>query len=326
MHSLRFFPIAAACLAVLLTACKTPQSQAAKPASGNDSLKLVEGPGFIRVENAGVVFTQLNFTNTTRPFLYPVFGPSGDLMARHWPMGEFPDEEHDHPHHKSIWFAHGDINGNDFWSEQKEAGTTVQKAVVKSAVENGTAVIKTFNELVSKAGKVVATEDRTMKFQARPGARIIDFEVTLIASHGALKLGDTKEGTMAIRLAETMRLKGKVGKGHIVNSAGVRDAETWGKRAEWCDYYGPVDGRTVGVAIFDHPSNFRHPTWWHVRDYGLFAANPFGISEFEKKPKGAGDHEIPAGGRLTFRYRLYFHNGDEQQGGVAQAWREYSKN
>ena len=83
---------------------------------------------------------------------------------------------------------------------------------------------------------------------------------------------------------------------------------------------------TVGVAIFDHPSNFRHPTWWHVRDYGLFAANPFGISDFEKKPKGAGDHEIPAGGRLTFRYRLYFHDGDEKQGGVAQAWQDYVKN
>ena len=83
---------------------------------------------------------------------------------------------------------------------------------------------------------------------------------------------------MAVRLNEVMRLThGKAaGTGHIVQSTGVRDGATWGKRAEWCDYYGPVEGQVVGIAIFDHPSNPAHPTWWHVRDYGLFAANPFG--------------------------------------------------
>ena len=70
--------------------------------------------------------------------------------------------------------------------------------------------------------------------------RILDFEITLFASNGPLTFGDTKEGTMAVRLAETMRLNGQVGHGHIVNSAGVRDDATWGKRADWCDYYGPV--------------------------------------------------------------------------------------
>jgi len=47
------------------------------------------------------------------------------------------------------------------------------------------------------------------------------------------------------------------------------------KHADWCDYYGSIGGKTVGIAMFDHPSNPRHPTTWHVRDYGLFAANPF---------------------------------------------------
>ena len=112
----------------------------------------------------------------------------------------------------------------------------------------------------------------------------MDFEITLKASNGELTFGDTKEGTMAVRLAETMRLKGKAGQGHIVNSAGVRDGQTWGKRAEWCDYYGPVEGRTVGIAIFDHPKNPRHPTWWHVRDYGLFAANPLASTTSRASP------------------------------------------
>jgi hypothetical protein len=135
---------------------------------------------------------------------------------------------------------------------------------------------------------------------------------------------------MAIRLAETMRvkpIKSNAGNptGHIVNSEGVRDDETWGKRAKWVDYHGPVDGKNVGVAIFDHPDNPRYPTWWHVRDYGLFAANPFGLHEFEKKPKGAGDLKIKAGDSATFRYRFYLHHGDEKEGKVAERYEEYVK-
>jgi len=129
---------------------------------------------------------------------------------------------------------------------------------------------------------------------------------------------------MAIRLAPTMRVEGKVGKGHIVNSEGHRDGQAWGKRAAWCDYYGPLNGEVVGVAIFDHPDNPKHPTWWHVRTYGLFAANPFGVHYFEGKPKGTGDITIPAGESLAFRYRLYFHKGDTEQAKVAEHYREYA--
>ena len=131
---------------------------------------------------------------------------------------------------------------------------------------------------------------------------------------------------MAIRINEALRLthgKGKPGTGRIVLSTGVQDGETWGKAAAWCDYHGPLDGKVVGIALFDHPSNPRHPTWWHVRDYGLFAANPFGAHEFEKKPAGTGDLTIPAGKSLTFKYRFYLHEGDEKQAKVAERYDAY---
>jgi hypothetical protein len=173
---------------------------------------------------------------------------------------------------------------------------------------------------------VVATEDLAITIPNRAEDRIIDISATVTADKDELTFGDTKEGTMAIRLAESMRLiRGKkAGDGHIVNSEGVRDGETWGKRAKWCDYYGPVGGQVVGVAIFDHPSNPRHPTWWHVRDYGLFAANPFGLHDFEKQPAGAGKLVVPKGQAVTFRYRLYFHKGDEKQGRVAEQYEAFA--
>jgi len=178
---------------------------------------------------------------------------------------------------------------------------------------------------VAPDGKVVCTDERTFRVYNRPGSeRLCDFEITYMAGQEPLVLGDTKEGSMALRLAPTLRLKGKVGQGHIVQSTGVRDGDTWGKRAEWCDYYGPVDGETVGIAIFDHPSNPRHPTWWHVRDYGLFGANPFGIHDFEKKPAKTGDLTVPAGGKITFRYRIYMHLGDTEAAKVAERYRDYA--
>ena len=151
----------------------------------------------------------------------------------------------------------------------------------------------------------------------------MDWQVTIIASQGPIVIGDSKEGTMAIRVPATMRLTGEVGEGHIVNSEGLRDDDTWGRRAKWVDYHGPVNGKAVGIALFEHPENPRYPTWWHVRGYGLFAANPFGISSFEKKDEGAGNMEIAEGASVTFRYRLYLHEGDEAAGRVAEQYSLY---
>ncbi len=280
----------------------------------------------LRVEIDGQLFTEYFFKDVPRPYCYPIIGPGQAAMTRNWPMKNTPNEEHDHPHHRSFWFAHGSVNGQDFWSEEKNFGKTVLERFtgIKSGKQFGE--IKSKNDWVAHDGTLVCTDDRTLRIYepASSDERMFDFEITLHASHGEVTLGDTKEGTMAIRLAETMRLTGPVGQGHIVNSAGVRDGQTWGKRADWCDYYGPVDGKIVGVAIFDHPENPRHPTWWHVRDYGLFAANPFGRHDFEKlSDKTAGNLTIPAGGDLTFRYRFYLHRGDEKQARVAERYQEY---
>ena len=61
-----------------------------------------------------------------------------------------------------------------------------------------------------------------------------------------------------------------------------------------------------------------------MRDYGLFAANPFGIHDFEKKPRGSGDLTVEPKGSVTFRYRFYIHDGDHQQGKVEEKFNEYA--
>jgi hypothetical protein len=299
----------------------------ASTASGSKGgVKIDKAGDKLRIEINGKLFTEYNYQDVPRPFFYPVIGPTGVPVNRHWPMKDInPDEAKDHIHHKSLWFTHGEINGQDFWGEgSSRSGNIVHDKFLKVSSGHDVGEIVSTNKYVAKDGKLVCTDTRTHRFYNTTDGQIMDFEITIHASNGQVTMGDTKEGSMAIRLAPTMRLKGKVGKGHIINSAGDTDGKTWGKRAAWCDYYGPVDDQIVGVAIFDHPDNPRHPTWWHVRDYGLFAANPFGIRYFENKPAGTGDLVIPAGESLTFKYRFYFHKGDEKQGKVAEHYREYA--
>jgi hypothetical protein len=288
-------------------------------------VKITEAENKVTVEINGELFTEYCYKGAQRPYFYPVIGPTGINITRNWPMKDGENEEKDHPHQRSLWYAHGSVNGVDFWTEGARNGNTVHDKFLKIESGKDVGIIQSQNNLIASDGKLICTDTRTHKFYNLPDAKMVDFEITYHASEGQVVLGDTKEGSMALRLAPTMQLKGVVGQGHIINSEGIKDDDTWGKRAVWCDYYGPVNGEIVGVSIFDNPQNPKHPTWWHVRDYGLFAANPFGVSDFEQKPKGTGNITIPEGQSLTFKYRIFIHKGDQKEGKVAEHYNEYTE-
>jgi len=312
-------------IAGLLAAILSAGCSQSKHWRSHQGIDITSAEHKLQVSVDGEPFTDYVYEGVSRPVLYPLLGPAQIHMTRHWPAEEFAGEEHDHPHHRSVWFEHGNVNNIDFWSEAPGAGKTVHVKFLKVHSGGKVGIVQSTNILVSASNTLVASDVRTLRFYKIPNGKMFDYEVTTYASHGPITFGDTKEGTMAIRLAESMRLvrNKKPGEGHIVLSTGVRDNETWGKRADWCDYYGPVEGKIVGIAIFDDPRNPRSPTWWHVRDYGLLAANPFGIHDFEHKPPGSGNLTIPAGKSITFRYRIYLHEGDEKQGHVAEKYAEW---
>lgn len=247
-----------------------------------------------------------------QPILYPVLGPGQTPMTRRYPQEEAAEgEATDHMHHRSLWFTHGAVNGVDFWAPQQATGAEiVHDAFLPVAKEDEGHAIRTRNLWQKKDGTVVCTDERYLRFGARKDARWIDYRVVVHADHGELLFGDTKEGTMAIRMAPTLRLSGKVAKGQVRNSEGVEGKDAWGKRAKWVAYWGPVGDETVTLALLDHPTNPRHPCWWHARDYGLLAANPFGAHDFEGAEKGTGDLTVAEGESLTFTYRFWFARGD----------------
>jgi hypothetical protein len=286
--------------------------------------------GKIRVELGGELFAEYLTQDLAKPIVYPIIGPHGIGMTRNYPMKKVAGEAEDHIHQKSLWFTHGAVNGVDFWAEGPNCGRIVQDKLLGATIEGHRAVISAADKWQRPNGDVVCTDTRKLAFFAIPGGRVIDFEITITASNGEVVFGDTKEGTMGIRtnpgiqLTNDPRAGVTTANGHALNSEGGRDKDIWGKRAKWVDYWGTIDGKVVGCAIFDHPANPRHPTWWHARDYGLIAANPFGIHDFEKKPAGAGDLKIPAGESRTWRYRFIFHEGDADQAKVAALYTDYA--
>lgn len=275
------------------------------------------------IMQGGKLVTEYIAKSGAKPILWPIVGPTGKELTRGWPMRDAASfEKQDHPHHRSLWFTHGSVNGIDFWSESGKNGTIVHKEFLKH--DGGeTAIVIATSEWLSPDGKKVCEDERTVRVGASGDNRYIDFDVTVKATEGPVTFEETKEGSFGVRVHETMKVDAKQG-GKLVNSQGQANGDAWSKPAAWVDYYGPVDGETLGIAIFNHPTSFRYPTTWHVRTYGLFAANPFGGKDFKAADK-YGSHTIEKGGSMTLRYRVLLHKGTTEEAKIKEAFAEYAK-
>lgn len=257
-----------------------------------------------------------------KPYVWPIIGPTEQPVTREWPLGEGAGEKHDHPHQKSMWFTHGDINKADFWAEGPDRGRTIHREFVE--VSGGTkAVIVTRNDWVLADGTKILEDVRKLVFSRMGEHRVIDFNIRLTATADSVTFGDTKEGTFGLRVAESIAVDSKKG-GQIVNSEGQTDAQAWGKKAKWVDYSGPVGDQIVGIAVLNHPSSFRYPTYWHVRTYGLFAANPFGWHDFVGRSDVSGAYTLGKGQSIVFAYRVILHKGRADEAKIAEAFEQYA--
>ncbi len=272
----------------------------------------------------GKLVTRYLTKSGAKPILWPLFGPQGQEMTRGYPMrGVGAKEKEDHIHHRSFWFTHGDVNGTSFWHENDGHGT-IRHRDFKSVEGGKTAKIVTINDWIQPDGTKVCEDERSFTFAVSKEFRWIDVEITVRAGKEKVKFGDTKEGSFGIRTAGSMRVELGEG-GKIVNSEGDTDAGAWGKRARWVDYSGPVNGASGGVTIMNHPTSFRYPSYWHVRTYGLFAANPFGLHHFLNDKTVDGSHTLQPGEDFTLKYRVLLHNGQLKPADLEEAFSVYTK-
>lgn len=295
-----------------------------------------------------LVTTYHTGATVAKPYFWPVNAPGGVPVTRAWPMAKgAKGETTDHVHQKSAWFCHGDVipvglelkvksadkrvHGVDFWSEAKGHGVIACVEVGEPKAVSSTAVrVPTRNEWRTADGVKILDEARAITVSKRAAGYLITLDIVLTASVCDIQFGDTKEGSMGVRVPDSFRTSLKDG-GTVTSAdgatvpAGTKDnLPVWGKAADWHDYSGKVGDKSAGIALFDNPTN-SHRAYWHTRAYGLLAANPFarGQSGF---PGQKGKTELAAikkGEALPLRYAIYAHTGDAKAGQVSQAFAEF---
>jgi hypothetical protein len=314
---------------------------AADTAAQEKGVTAVVAPGQVGIRIDGQPFAVYNHgPGLAKPHLHPLRAPGGHVVSSVAPF--------DHKHHKGVWVGVEKVNGVNFWGGKYQQQDAVEPAPAYERIEtqhidikpadNGALALLVHNLWQGDDGKTVAHEKTVITTFPN---RLMVYDITLVAGDKPVQFEDTKEGYFAIRVAPTMnekvtvRITGdndrkqavtqayqQVG-GRIVNADGDEgEAACWGKTSPWVDYSGLVDGALVGVALFDHPGNFRKSRY-HVRAYGLFAISPFGEKTYSKGQSDAPPIVLAPGEALTVKYGLFTHTGDEKTGKVAENYQKF---
>ena len=284
------------------------------------NIQFESSPDGFGVLIGGKIFTRfIARTSLPKPIFYPLFTPSGIAVTRSVPEVDGGPAVTDHPHHRGLWTGHGSVNGCDFWEEYKSDHGNIKVEYVSYKSEKTMGHIHMTAIWEDGTGEKILREQRRCDIFGLPDANIMDFNIALTpAEDRAVTFGDTKEGGLvAVRIAPWMVAEktGRIFNAEALSYSGRTGGPevTWGKRASWCACCGQTKAEaSATVAIIHRPGGFRFPTWWHVRAYGLFTANPFGQSFFESDatPPLSGDFTIRSGESLATSYRIIVADGE----------------
>jgi len=276
-----------------------------------------------------------------KPVLHPVHSPSGIVVNRNYPLGETEGESNDHPHHVGVFFTYGsegEINGDDFWGQTRPHSSQIKHVkVTEMSGGAGEGKLSTVMNWTGKNGNILLKENRDMYFYAGDDEYTIDFRIDLTAQDEKIVFGDTKEGMFGIRVAPFLRekagsnwVKGISGTAEYLSSNGEKkEKNIWGKRARWVRLEGKKDNKTVGVAIFHHPTSVNYPPYWHARGYGLFAANPLGQLAFQKGRKIENPQPfnltLEPGQKAHFGFRMVIYEGGRTTEQLEEIFEDFAR-
>jgi len=273
--------------------------------------------------------------NVYKPVLYPVYTTAGTEITRGFPLKPRAGERNDHIHQIGIWLNYGNVSGFDFWGNgstgkrSPNGGEIKHLRVDKMKGGKGKGFLATSAVWLDPSGKELMTEKTQYNFITIGSGYYIDRITSLTATGAAIPMKDTKEGMFAIRVARQLELpsqekallldeslkpgteralENKGVTGNYLSSEGVTGETVWSTRAKWMELTGTIGNEKISVVICDHPENPGYPTYWHARGYGLFSANPLGVSDFTQG-KQVMNFSIPAGQTVTFRYRVVVKSG-----------------
>ncbi len=259
----------------------------------------------------------------TRPYFAHV-RLAGQQLTRNHPPVDGTDATDHATMHPGIWLSFGDISGHDYW--RLKARTQHVEFVQKPHAEGGELAFAVRNRYLSTDGnQTICEEVARFRFAALaepPGSFLLFWDSTFSSDQGDFYFGDQEEMGLGVRVATPLAVNTKAG-GRILNSHGQRDErELWGKAAAWCDYGGLVDDSRLGIVLLPHPDNFR-PCWFHARNYGFVAANPFGRKAFRAGPPSKVAVRKGESLRLRFGVLLYASPKEQRENDWAKVLEAY---
>lgn len=274
-----------------------------------------------------------------KPFLFPLNTLDGITVTRGFPISPRPGERTDHPHHVGLWLNYESVNGLDFWNHSTAIpyekrhlyGTIIHQNVINKKASNDQATLTATATWVRPDGVVLLNEKTDYTFTVTNNLFFIDRITTLTAKDTTVVFKDVKDGFLAIRVARELEMpsqqedifvdaqgnkttvakvnnEGVTGRYH--GSTGLQGDSVWSSQGPWVMLKGVKDGKTITIAMIDHPANLGYPTYWHARGYGLFALNPLGRSVFSNG-KDVLNFSLKPGAAVTFRYRVVLASGQE---------------
>jgi len=260
----------------------------------------------------------------TKPILHPLRTLGGVHVNRGFPLEKVEGEKEDHPHHAGLFFTYDEVNDDGFWNNTTAPPRIALESVKCDEAEGSIDFVAAWT---GNSGDTLLVEKRRMVFVPGASEYAIDFIIDLVAQDRQVLFHDTKEGMFALRVAHWLRED--KGTGAYLSSNGDEGAKAvWGTRAAWVRLEGERDGHAAGVAILNHPSSVNHPTYWHARGYGLFAANPLGESVFERH-RGRVDAKpyhltLEPGESARFAFRVIVYDGSMNRKDLENRYRDYT--
>jgi hypothetical protein len=259
----------------------------------------------IRVDDRPLATYVYRDDEILRPYFKEVCAPGGVPLTRQHPPRPGVDPLDHATMHPGLWLAFGDLGGADFW---RNKATIAHGGFVKTPQAQGDSGVFTVRNRYVAEGAVLCEEICTYTFLLRPRGYLILWDSTFQSKRPDLYFGDQEEMGLGVRVATPLMVKPQESHhqpGCILDDRGRRNEKAiWGEQAAWCDYSGRVDDTFAGITIMPDPRNAA-ACRWHVRDYGLMVANPFGQSVFKKGP--ARKTELAPGRPFHLRFGILVH-------------------
>lgn len=293
---------------------------AQQPEAKNHAVQLRQGQDAVEVAIDGKPFVTYRFNTKSpelpRPYFHPLIGPSGQTITQ---LGEVPGKREKHFHHTALWIAHQNFQAKgepacDNWQIGRPNSSKIDHVRFDS-VQGGPLAgrfIERLRWLNVKGNRTLIEETRTVTFpRLPPERRVIDFDLRLRAHELPVTFNRTPYHLLAVRVLDAL-LPGKGGV--ITNSAGTENPPD-AAVAQWIDISGRLGDAWQGVALFNHPRNFRHPT-----PCLQFARQTIGLSPTHAQPFTLEPKE-----ELRLRYRVYVHAGNVKEARVEAEYQAYIK-